>query len=323
MSKTIPAALQTHYNEAVNTTCLLLRIDKNVGANGTPASIGLAVFDQALTYDDGDGSLTYSAIGGWQPSSLFTGGDLSVDNAEAEVLIPAYDLGPMVEEEIRAGVYDDAPFRLYRVNWKDLTAGRHELVMYGTIGQVKTINGLSCFAELRGPQHQLKQSGIGVTSVTCRVKQFGSQNGEELYPCKYNAAGLWVNGTVTGVGSESDLVFDDTGRGEADDYFAPGLVEWLTGDNAGRTSEVETFASDIFTLRFATPYEIQIGDTYRARPDCTRNWEGHNSCETYNNRLNFRGEPKLPMGDGGRISSPGASRPAANRAETADDVFNP
>lgn len=201
--------------------------------------------------------------------------------------------------------------------------GNHELVMYGTIGQVKTINGLSCFAELRGPQHQLKQTGIGLTSITCRVRTFGSQDGEEPFPCKYNASGLWVNGTVSGVGSESDLVFEDSSRAEADDYFAPGLVEWLTGANAGRTSEVETFASDIFALRFATPYPIEIGDTYRARPDCTRNWEGHNSCQTYNNRLNFRGEPKLPMGDGGRISTPGASRPPSNTGTAVADVYNP
>lgn len=330
MSKSIPVELQSHYDEAVNTTCLLLRVDKNVGINGTPGSVYMAVLDTPVTYDDGDGVATYSALGGWQPSSLFTGGDLGVDNAEAECLIPAFDLGPIVEEDIRAGRYDDAEFRMYRVNWKDLTAGRHELVMYGTIGQVRTINGLSCFAELRGPQHKLKQSCIGVTSVTCRVRQFGSQAGEEPYPCGVDLYPLWFAGSVTAQGAENDRAFEDQSLGQASGYWTPGAIQWLTGDNFGLTSEVESHTNTagspsgaVFSLRFPTPYAIQIGDTYQVRKECTRQWSGNNSCDTFSNRPNFRGEPFMPLADQNALGTPGAIRPGANTGIGVENPMDP
>lgn len=126
--------------------------------------------------------------------------DLSVDNAEAEILIPAYNLGPMIEAEINSGRYDGAPYILYKVNYKDLTTGRHEIVMSGTIGQTKVVGGLSCFAELRTITQKLKQSICELDSITCR-EVFGSAK------CGVNVSLLFVNGSVTAEGAEQDRVF--------------------------------------------------------------------------------------------------------------------
>jgi uncharacterized phage protein (TIGR02218 family) len=230
--KTIPAILQTHLDEQVNTTCLLLRIERNVGAFGTALPVlGVCTLDQDVTYNDGDGAVTYSAMAGFIPSNLSLTGDMGVDNADAEILVPAFDLGPVVEADINAGRYDSAPFVLYRVNYNDLTTGRHEIVMAGTLGQARVVGGLSAFCELRSISQQFKQTVCEVDSLTCRA-DFGST------ACGVDISALWETGTVSAVGTETDRQFSaDTALAEGD--LKPGIVQFLTGDNAGRSYEIE------------------------------------------------------------------------------------
>lgn len=236
--KTIPAILQTHLDEQVNTTCLLLRIERNAGAFGTALPVlGVTTLDQDVTYDDGDGAVTYSAASGFVPSNLSASGDMGVDNAEAEILVPAFDLGPVVEADINAGRYDSAPFILYRVNYKDLTTGRHEIIMAGTLGQARVVGGLSAFCELRSISQQFKQTVCEVDSITCRA-DFGST------ACGVDISTLWETGEVSAVGTETDREFSaDSALTEG--ALVPGIVQWLTGDNAGRSYEIEAHTVDI------------------------------------------------------------------------------
>lgn len=314
--KTIPVALQAHYDSQVQTTCYLLKITRNVGAFGTALpDIGLATLDQDVTYNDGSGAITYSAMSGFVPSNISTTGDMGVDNAEAEILVPAYDLGPIVEADINAGRYDAAPFILYQVNYNDLTTGRHEIVMTGTIGQAKVIGGLSAFCELRSISQQFKQSVCEVDSLTCRA-DFGST------ACGYDIAPLWENGTVTVVGAETDRQFSGLSA-YATAALQPGIVQWLTGANAGRSYEIEANTSASGTtavsLTFPCPYPIEVGDTYKLRPDCGKQFI--RDCKTkWSNALNFRGEPYIPVGDEAALATPNAQSIPPNSGTPVDDV---
>ena len=316
--KTIPAILQTHYDSQVNTTCLLLKITRNVGAFGTALPVlGVCTLDQDITYNDGTDTVTYSAMAGFAPSNLSSTGDMSVDNAEAEILVPAYDLGPVVESDINAGRYDSAPFVLYRINYNDLTSGRHEIVMTGTLGQAKVVGGLSAFCELRAISQQFKQTVCEVDSLTCRAT-FGDT------ACGVDADALFVTGTVTVVGSETDRMFSSLSA-FATDALVPGIVQWLTGDNEGRSYEIEkntlsggTVAAE---LTFPTPFPIVIGDTFKWRPDCGKQFI-RDCKDIYSNVLNFRGEPYIPVGDEASLATPGANKPGGNLGTIVADVFN-
>lgn len=222
-----------------------------MGFNGTPLPvIGVCSLDVPVTYNDGYGAVIYSAIAGFMPSNIAASSDLSVDNAEADILIPAYDLGPIIEADINRGKFDNAPYVLYRVNYKDLTTGRHEIVMSGTLGQCKTIDGLSCFAELRTITQRLKQTMCELDSITCR-EVFGSPK------CGIDTEALFESGEVTGVGEESDRVFEDTTfSASGSEDFRPGMIEWLTGDNAGMSDEVEGNVDGTITLAFHARYDI-------------------------------------------------------------------
>lgn len=297
--------------------CYLLRIERNVGAEGTPLDpVCITTLDRDVTYNDGDGSYTYSAVGGFNVSNLSMTSDLSVDNAEAQILLATG--GPVTEDDINAGLYDSATYKLYRVIWSDLTTGRHELVKSGTIGQARVVGGLSVFSELRGLSQKLKQTVCEKWSLTCRA-QFGSTTGR--FPCNYNIAPEWITSlTVTAVGSETDREFTAAALAVANNYLVPGVVEWLTGDNAGRTFEIEAQTGDDIDLIFPTAFPIQVGDTLRVRRDCGKTYAA--DCVTkFSNGLNFRGEPHIPVADESAMAS-GAAGPQPNSGDRVQDVLD-
>lgn len=111
-------------------------------------SFGLTSLDRDVEYDDGDGMLLYRARRGYNPYSVETAADLSVDNSEMQVLLAEFDLDGFTYESIKKGVYDDARFIEYGVNYSDLTQG-HVMLNSGSLGQVRVVDGLLCFPEMR------------------------------------------------------------------------------------------------------------------------------------------------------------------------------
>lgn len=309
--KTISIALQTHKAQPVTTLCDLLRI----GPLPDGSVIACTSHDQNETYDDGAGELIYRAHSGFSGSSQTSTADLSVDNSEAETLIAEFTLPGVSQEMIDRGLLDKTPFICYRINYENHSDG-HEILGAGTIGEQKVRVGGLVVLELRSISQQARQSVVELDSLTCRVRQFGSQVGDERFPCGYNITPEWIGGTVSAAGEEPTRQFDSVALTSPNAYFAPGVVEMLTGDNAGKIVEVESFAQIIVssvvvggrvTLQFTLPNLIQAGDTFRIRRDCTRAWTGHNSCATYwgiHKGLHYRGEPKIPIADA--VQVPGA-----------------
>ena len=58
------------------------------------------------------------------------------------------------------------------------------------------------------------------------------------------------------------------------------------------------------TLGEPTPFPIQIGDTFRIRPDCRKRY-AEDCIAVWNNGINFKGEPLIPVGDSASIQTPG------------------
>jgi uncharacterized phage protein (TIGR02218 family) len=307
--KSIPLALRDHLALPVTTTCYLQKIGP-LSSDGDV--IALTSLDRDVVYDDGGGALTYYAASGMQLSNLAATNDLSVDNGETDTLVPVYPAQGITVAAVDNGELDGIEFVVYKVNYADLSMG-HEVMASGAIGNVRMVPGGLVTFENRSWSQLLQQNSVcEADSLTCRVKRFGSQPGEERFPCNYDVEPEWVRGvTVTGVGAESVREFSADALDYPPDYFAPGLVLWVTGENAGMSREVERFDSDSgggdVTLLFTTRNPIRVGDTFDIRRDCTRKWEGHNSCETYSNRPWFRGEPFIPISDTVGLLVPGAA----------------
>lgn len=323
MPKTIPIALADTLAAGVSTVSFLCKI----GPLKDDSYLTWTSIDKDEKYDDGDGERTYVASTGVQLTTFESTNDLSVDNGEAQSLGPIYpNANGITTDMVLRGLLDDAEFVIYQHDVFG-AAGEHSEVASGILGRVRMQNnGVVAIPELRAWTQLLEQTGvISETCLDCRSKRFGSQIGEEREPCEYDIDGNdeWKDFTVTDVGTEdvrefytADLPDGDYPSDSEGGYFAPGLVEWQTGDNAGQSREVESFSgsdssSDAYvSLRFTTRKPVQIGDTGRIRRDCTRKWDGHNSCNTYWGALkgkHFNGEPFINIGDTGANSVPGVN----------------
>lgn len=320
--KTIPATLLTDLGKGVVLTSRILKIGPL--ADGT-TYLRFTSIDKDETYDSGDGlgSQTWYAATGAQFSTFEATNDLGVDNAEVQTLLPILPMPGITEDMVVRGELDTAKYIVYEHKVGGPT-DTHTIKQSGVLGRVRFEQGLVMIPELRGWTQLLDQTGIiSQTCLDCRSKRFGSQSGEEREFCGYDIDGNneWVDFTVTAVGTETVREFysddltdalyptDSDGNG----YFAPGLVEWTDGGNDGMSQEVESFTGGdsggegYVSLRFTTRKVIAVGDTGRIRRDCTRKWSGHNSCDTYSMRPNFRGEPLINIGDSAANSIPGVN----------------
>lgn len=300
MPRIIPIALADHIATRSTSICLLIKI--------TPVQPGFDAFgitslDRDVIYDDGDGPITYLAAIGSEPTTLSSSADLAVAGGETKQLLPVFDT-PISEADLAAGACDYAQFIAYWVNFNDLASGHHIVLQSGTTGRnTVTDSGLSWTSELRGLTQPLKQTITEKYSLTCRAI-FGStvSSAQSRYPCNFPLASLWQTGTVTGVGVDTMQLFTTTGLSPAFGGF-PGAVEWLTGANAGRTDESETFEEDAgvqsIGLTFGASFPMQIGDTFRFRDDCPKT---PIACKARSNYQNYRGEPSIPVADNGAMS---------------------
>lgn len=312
--RTISAELQAHLDSSATTTTVLIRFDP--ATPGVP-SFGATLLDRDVVYDDGNGELTYRAALGMVLANVAASSGMDVDNTEAEHLLPEFDLD-ITEAAITAGAFDFAWFTVMLVNYEDLTMGH--LIMpsgHGQIGQIRVKDGLSWVPELNGLTKLLKQSIVEKDSLTCRAI-FGSQpigtvgaEQTQRFPCGKDTTGMWVEGTVTAVGLETNRAFTASALVAAADVYVPGMLKWSTGVNAGRSYEVESqTAGGVIGLTFETMFPIEAGDTFEIRPDCTKWKDGNNGCKFHFGStwvLHYRGEPLIPVADADQINAPGAS----------------
>lgn len=312
--KSIPSALQTHRNTLQTTQCFLLKI---VPQNTN--TFGITNLDQAITYDDGGGDLVYTP--GMDLSSLESSSTLSVNNAEATILT-GDDFSPA---RIRSGVFDYARFYLYRINWSDTSQG-HSLEQSGTTGIVRTQNDLAGIMELRSLAQQLKQNYNDLYSLSCRAR-FGSQPSDGYFTCGFDASSLLQALTVSAVGTETDREFTASGTPSASGPngalpFDVAQITFTSGANNGLTVETEYVSGTSIALRFPAPYAIEVGDTFNIRPDCQKRY-AEDCIALYDNHLNFRGEPWIPVTEEAPGQFPGASRSGLGSSGGTPDPVNP
>lgn len=287
--KILSPSLLAHKALQSTTLCRLMRVACKDGT-----LYGFTDLDQDVTYDDGQGSLLYEASDGFIPSAIALDGGLSVENADLTGIVAKVSTG-IEKDTVRSGKLDYAFVDIYQVNYEDLSQG-HEWMGYGNLGEVTYQDG-QYVAEYRSRAQVLKQSNVcAVYSLTCRAEYGDSRCGATLE---------WFAGTVTAEATEQTLSFTDSSLGQAEGYFVPGIVEFLTGQNAGRSMEVTQFtAGGHVTLMLPVYYPIETGDTYRIRIDCPKTPAACKDPLRDRWPLFFRGEPNIPIGDA--VQVPGA-----------------
>lgn len=270
--KTISIALASHIAQPTTTLARLWEITRRDGTK-----FHFTDHDLDILY----GGDTYEALTGFSSSDIETSGQLNVDDLEVTTF---FDAASITQVDVEAGKWDGATIRLMVVNYADLTQGAL-LQRFGELGQF-SYDGQRFRAELRGLMQYLANN-IGRTYGANCPYQLGDAD------CKVDlddSNGLTQEFEVTAVASRIEFTADVI---EADNFFRYGIVEWLTGDNAGYRMEVRASTSGGgVSLQLQMPFEIQVGDTGKIIAGCDKT---EATCiAKFANILNFGGFPDIP-----------------------------
>jgi uncharacterized phage protein (TIGR02218 family) len=293
--KLLPPSLQSHLDTGATTLAWCWRLTRRDGTR-----LGFTDHDRDLAFD----GTTFAAATGFTATEIKDAVGLSVDNLEVESALHADSLN---EDDLAAGLFDDAGIEIWRVNWQD-TAQR-ALMRSGSIGEVRR-SGPAFAAEVRGLAHYLQQP-------KGRLFQYGCDADLGDARCTVDLTASAFRGTGTVVAASSLRLFTASGLGSfAGDWFTRGLVTFTSGANAGRAQEVRrhSFGSSA-TLELWQPmaHVIVPGDTFIVTAGCDKQFA---TCQAkFANGVNFRGFPHIPGNDfvtaiarSGNPANDGASR---------------
>ena len=287
--KSIPAALQAHYDSGGSSVAHAIVIERTDGELFGFTSHDLPFVLDVTAWGLASSALVFDAKQGLTASNIVSTSGFAVDNLELTTL----DDGSLFQrEEVVAGVWRNARFRIFRYRW-DVAAptisNDVEPLMRGWLGEI-TLGSATLTVELRGLKQKLQQSLGMVSQKTCRSR-LGAMG---LAQCNRSLADLTHAVTVMAVIDKR--TFRVSG-GLPEDYLGEGLLTWSTGANAGLTQKVRSHtAAGVVTLVLPMVLPIAVGDQLTAVAGCRKRLT--EDCRgKFGNAINFQGEPHRPNPD--------------------------
>lgn len=217
MARTIGANLTAHLNNFAHTRCAMLRLDL---IDGT--ALGFTDHDTDLTFNLGDGAISYEAREGILPSDVSLSIGFAADNFDVRGPI-----GPIVTRAaLLGGRFDMARARLFRVNWATLADG-----------SIPILKGFVAERRVEGGEFVLT-----VRSEIARLNQMIGRKMSPYCPGDHDecCAQIAPETMTTVSGVTSKLVFNITATVDPSDHVQ-GLVTFTDGPLAG-TKPMEIFA---------------------------------------------------------------------------------
>jgi uncharacterized phage protein (TIGR02218 family) len=276
--RVLPAGLQSHLDSGGTTLCWRWRVTRNDGEK-----LGFTDHDRDLVFD----GTTFEAASGFTATEIAGSVGLTVDNLDVESAVTSDRL---TEDDLAAGLYDNAAIEIFRVNWADVS--QRVLMRYGSIGEVS--RGRTHFkAEIRGLAHELNQPKGRVIQAAC-----DADLGDARCTIALDDPAFKGTGAVTAIADAR--TFAVSGLDSFDeDWFTRGLLAWTSGANDGRSAEVKLHSKRDGTVTLelwqAPAEDIAISDGFTVTAGCDKSFR---TCRAkFDNVLNFRGFPHVPGSD--------------------------
>ena len=276
--KTIPIALNNHYQLEAQKHAILVKITRRDGEIFGFTSHDRPLIWNGLQYNSSNAAPSLSDIrrsAGLEPANAEVDGAFNDD---------------LTEDDTEAEIWSGATVDVYRGNWSSLTGV--ELLAHGELGQI-THDGRKYKTEMFGRAHKLGRVITRAYLPSCDADLGDAR-------CGVDIEALAVNLTVTAVTSNREFT-TDLGSPAVANYFTYGRVTWLTGLNALRQMEVKSSSeAGVFILQLGMKRSITVGDTLRAYPGCNKQHKtGLNEylgdCKVkFDNVVNFRGFSEIP-----------------------------
>jgi uncharacterized phage protein (TIGR02218 family) len=270
--RSVSPELATHLAEGVTSLCHAWRLIRRDGA-----VLGFTDHNRDLAF----GGTTFLARSGLEAAEA--GAELGFAVGGGEVAGALVAAG-ITEDDIAAGLYDDASVETWLVNWTD--PDERLLLDVGSIGEIRRQDG-AFVAEVRGLMHRLDEERGRVYRATCSADLGDAQ-------CRVDLAGHTVSGTVTR--TDGSLGLAAGGIGQPDGWGTGGKLTFTSGANSGFSVEVKAHrqigGSAEFDLWQRAPKPIGIGDAFQVTAGCDKR---HATCRRkFGNVVNFRGFPHMP-----------------------------
>lgn len=279
MTKSVSVELKAEMTGALQRIAICMRIERTDGN-----VYGFTTHDKPLTID----GVTYEPAASFRPSDIASGSDLDTDNLTVEGVL---DSTSITEDDLRAGRWDHAAFRIFAVNWSDLTMGEYKM-RAGTLGEAQAHRHFFSI-ELLGLMENYSVAIGVVTQPMCRASLGDSRCKVDISAIGSPATSGTVTGTIDTAGTDF-FTLNDSARTEADGYFDEGVITFTSGENNGLSFEVKAYVVGVWITKTPFPYDA-TGADYTMTRGCDRRFA---TCSgTFNNAINFRGEPWLRGND--------------------------
>jgi len=277
MTKSVSFDLKAEYSGALSQIATFMRIERSDGR-----VFCFTTHDSTLEVD----GETYFSAASFSPTDIESGGNMETDNLTVEGILSSDSI---TEDDLRAGRWDYAQFRIFQACWSNLALGVRKL-RAGRFGEV-SVHRNTFTVELLGMMNAYDTNIINLTSPLCRTSL-----GTEL--CGVNiGAGSPGFPPVTGTIDTADSDFftlHDAARTEPDAFFDEGVITFTSGDNVGISLEVKAYIVGLWITKLPFPYDA-TGATYTMTRGCDRRFS--TCCNVFNNGARFRGEPWLRGND--------------------------
>ena len=272
--RTLPANLQTELDGITASPTRLVKITRKSGTilRLTEAQANLTVDGQ-----------TWTAAKGVRLSDITF--ELNRTTSTLDIEIAVEDGGTLDPDDVRNGLYDYAEIVVYAASHANPAYGLVEM-WRGYFGQTEindrglaTIQAIDFLSKAR-------EIPIEHYSPTCRVDFGSTRCGKALGP-------LTVSRTITNISG-----FNVTVSGAAlSSTFRLGLLTPTSGLAQGEGFEIRSVSGTVLKMYIPPRGKLAIGDTVSLTPGCDMTLAGTQGCISWNNVVNFRGEPHVPGAD--------------------------
>jgi uncharacterized phage protein (TIGR02218 family) len=276
--RTLPPGLAAHLARGATTLCHCWKLVRRDGGVA-----GFTDHDRDLVFD----GVTFAARTGLEAAEVTAELGFAIGGGEVSGALVSAGI---TEDDLAAGLFDDASVETWLVNWAD--PAERLLLDVASIGEIRRADG-AFVAELRGVMHRLDEERGRLYRATCAADLGDAKWGIDLDDAAFTATGAAIR-TDGALGlATADLSAFAAG------WFTGGKLVWLTGANAGLAVEIKAHrladgeAELDLWQRAARP--IVVGDTFRVTAGCDKRFS---TCGAkFANVANFRGFPHMPGND--------------------------
>lgn len=250
---------------------------------GDGTVLGFTDHDLELSFD----GVSFKPSGGFSAAALQQTTGLAIDNSE---VLGAISDDMIQNEEIEAGLFDEATVKVWLVNWSDPV--QRQLEFSGFIGEIQR-KGSLFQAELRGLSAALNRPVGHVYQAPCTAVL-----GDKACRFDFQTAGFHHICEIEKVENNRILRFADLSIFEPG-WFIKGKVVVISGAAKGQLLLIKSDAFEgqnrIIELWETVRSTLQTGDKVKLFAGCDKDFK---TCRLkFNNAVNFRGFPDIPPED--------------------------